>query len=276
MPTSRTEMLTERSVGSRHAMKVDQTRGVIHDVRILSADSRNGRTYTPDAMIAAAGMYEGCSVNFDHSNHRDISATRSVSDRAGWLENVRYRDGALVGDLHLLLADPRTAKIMEAAERRPELFGLSHAVEGTTRRENGRTTVEAITRVASVDLVADPATTRSLFESGSDAAKFRESITSPTPSSDDRPFQRPAGPATIDSIVQILRLKISDREIVDRLRELLQIKLPTIAAESRNRRSTTSAEAFAESLLGHCPRPSTETQTRQPADAKSFRESLLS
>jgi hypothetical protein len=43
--------------------------------------------------------------------------------------------------------------------------GFSHNVEARTARRGNRVVVEAITRVQSVDLVADPATTRGLFES---------------------------------------------------------------------------------------------------------------
>jgi hypothetical protein len=50
--------------------------------------------------------------------------------------------------------------------------GFSHNVEARTSRRGDRVVVEVITRVQSVDLVADPATTRGLFESavGDDAA----------------------------------------------------------------------------------------------------------
>jgi hypothetical protein len=62
--------------------------------------------------------------------------------------------------------------------------GLSHNVEARTSRHDGQTIVEQILRVNSVDLVADPATTRGLFEStdrlsnpppkGSDESVLRE------------------------------------------------------------------------------------------------------
>ncbi len=51
------------------------------------------------------------------------------------------------------------------AEHAPENVGFSHNVEARTVRRGERVVVEAITRVQSVDLVADPATTRGLFES---------------------------------------------------------------------------------------------------------------
>ena len=50
------------------------------------------------------------------------------------------------------------------AEHAAENVGFSHNVEAGGPRDD-RVVVEAITRVQSVDLVADPATTRGLFES---------------------------------------------------------------------------------------------------------------
>jgi hypothetical protein len=50
------------------------------------------------------------------------------------------------------------------AQHAPENVGLSHNVEARTSRQQGGTLVEAILKVQSVDLVADPATTRSLYE----------------------------------------------------------------------------------------------------------------
>ena len=58
----------------------------------------------------------------------------------------------------------------------PENVGFSHNVEAKTSRRADRVVVEAITRVQSVDLVADPATTRGLFESDlpeGDSSDFR-------------------------------------------------------------------------------------------------------
>ncbi|NMC21798.1 MAG: hypothetical protein GYA33_15415, partial [Thermogutta sp.] len=53
------------------------------------------------------------------------------------------------------------------AEHAPRNLGLSHSVLAKTRREGGRTVVEEIERVLSVDVVADPAGTQGLFESQS-------------------------------------------------------------------------------------------------------------
>ena len=56
------------------------------------------------------------------------------------------------------------------AEHAPENVGFSHNVEARTARRGEEVVVEAITRVQSVDLVADPATTRGLFEAAAGGA----------------------------------------------------------------------------------------------------------
>jgi hypothetical protein len=76
-------------------------------------------------------------------------------------------DGGLVADLHILKSHPLAESIFEAAERRPETFGLSHDATGTIKRQNGENVVVRIDAVHAVDIVSDPASTRSLSESRS-------------------------------------------------------------------------------------------------------------
>ncbi|MBE3132842.1 MAG: hypothetical protein IMZ55_05170 [Acidobacteria bacterium] len=142
---------------------MDRKAGVLHDVRVLGRRSMNGREYTVEAIAKAKGLYEGRAVNADHP--LDPTGDRSIQDRMGWLQNVRDDSTGLTADLHLLRSHPMSERIFEAAERRPQLFGLSHNAEGRTHEQEGRMIVDEITDVRSVDVVADPATTRSLFES---------------------------------------------------------------------------------------------------------------
>lgn len=141
---------------------IDRDAGVIGGVRILGAESKNGRRYSQRAMQAAARMYEGVAVNVDHSPD---AKDRSVSEAFGWLSNVRESDGAVFGDLNYLKTHPQAPVLLEVAERNPNRLGLSHHAEGTVRMDGGVTIVETIERVHSVDLVQTPATNTGLFES---------------------------------------------------------------------------------------------------------------
>jgi len=158
-----TEQLFE--VVQSKSLNVDHENNVIRNVKILGKESANGRTYTGTAIREAAELYEGIGVFIDHPPRSAPNTERRVNDRVGWLEGISLKNDGLYGDLHVLKSNPSAALICEAAERNPRLIGLSHNAEGRTRRERGKTLVEKVTRVRSVDLVTDPATTRGLFES---------------------------------------------------------------------------------------------------------------
>lgn len=162
-PTPGTVRLFEVATGCD--FKVDVEQGVIRDVRVLGPESGNGRTYPADTIAKARSLYEGVRVNVDHPPKDEPDRDTPVSSRFGWLANVHEDKGGLTGDLYYLKSHPQSAPIIEAAQRRPQLFGLSHNADGRIRREDGKAVVEEILRVRSVDIVSDPATTRSLFES---------------------------------------------------------------------------------------------------------------
>ena len=147
------------------ALAIDKDRGIIRGVRILGRISLNKREYTPEAVRKGRDLYEGRPVNLDHHEASGRDGQRSVASRFGWLQNVHEANDGLEGDLHYLRAHPLAAQVIETAERNPRMFGLSHNADGRTSRRNGKIFVEEIIGVRSVDLVADPATTKSLFES---------------------------------------------------------------------------------------------------------------
>jgi hypothetical protein len=159
--------LLERALNNGD-LRIDREAGVIRGVKIIGPHSLNKRKYPPAVLQRARGFYEGRAVNIDHPDKP--TGARSVNDRLGWLSNVRMVDSSLIGDLNLLKSDPRSARVFEAAERRPSLFGLSHNADGRVRRDGEGVVVEEIVGVKSVDLVCDPASTQSLFESTSATA----------------------------------------------------------------------------------------------------------
>ena len=110
-------------------------------------------------------LYEGARVNINHPDRDRPITDRAVVDRFGVLKNVRIRDGGIYADLHYLRQHPLAEMIAEAAERLPKALGLSHNAEGRTSHHQTAEIVEEITRVISVDLVSDPASTSGLFES---------------------------------------------------------------------------------------------------------------
>lgn len=141
--------------------RLDRERRVIRGVKIIGLESKNGRRYDGSALRRAIPMYEGAPV---YTNHDRGSRDRMIEDKIGSLRNVRFDRDGLYGDLHYLGSHPMAARLEEAVERAPHLFGLSHNAEGRVERVNGENVVVEIERVHSVDMVANGATVRGLFE----------------------------------------------------------------------------------------------------------------
>jgi hypothetical protein len=145
-------------------LRIDREQGVLRGVKLLGLDSRNGRKYSPAALEAARGMYEGARVNVNHPKSHPL-ASRDYQDRLGLVRNIALRPGAgLFGDFHFNPKHALAEQLLWDAEHAPENVGFSHNVQARTVRHGDETLVEAILKVHSVDLVADPATTCGLFE----------------------------------------------------------------------------------------------------------------
>ena len=143
---------------------VDREAGVLRGVKILGLQSRNGRSYLPKALSDAAALYEGAKVNVNHPKGNPL-APRDYQDRIGLIRNVTFRSGeGLFADFHFNPKHPLSEQLVWDAEHAPENVGFSHNVQARTRRQGDNLFVESISKVQSVDLVADPATTRGLFE----------------------------------------------------------------------------------------------------------------
>ncbi|HWB01223.1 MAG TPA: hypothetical protein VG713_22190 [Pirellulales bacterium] len=159
------ETLLEYSDSRGVAMRVDRELGVLRGVKILGLESRNGRSYLPEALVDAVNLYEGAKVNVNHPRGAPM-APRDYQDRIGVVRHVKLREGeGLFGDFFFNPQHALAAQLAWDAEHAPENVGFSHNVQARLGRRGDQTVVEAITRVQSVDLVADPATTRGLFES---------------------------------------------------------------------------------------------------------------
>ena len=134
--------------------------GVLENVKILGLTSKNGRTYTKEAMEKGKCLYENAPV---YVNHQDKGA-RKVEDKFGEFKNVKVQSDGLYGDLTYLQTHDMAPRVEEAVERHINLFGMSHSIYGDSKKVDGKEVVECITQVESVDLVANPATNKGLFE----------------------------------------------------------------------------------------------------------------
>ncbi|HEY1598331.1 MAG TPA: hypothetical protein VGG64_01925 [Pirellulales bacterium] len=160
MPESLQEFISSRGL----ALRIDREAGIIRGVKILGLESQNGRSYLPEALTAAVPLYEGAKVNVNHP--KALPGTpRDYQDRIGAIHGVAVRaNEGLFADLHFNPQHALAGQLAWDAEHAPENVGFSHNVLAKTARRGDRVVVENITKVQSVDLVADPATTRGLFE----------------------------------------------------------------------------------------------------------------
>lgn len=156
-----TKKLRESFASPLAGCRVDREAGIIFGALVCGFQSANGRDYPwGGALTHRKGTYEGKPVNIDHGRES------TVDRRFGWLANeTTGPDGRPRADVHVLTSHPMAARVLEAAERNPSLFGLSHVAVCRTRPvAGGREVIEDVTEVESVDIVASPATTKGLFE----------------------------------------------------------------------------------------------------------------
>jgi hypothetical protein len=151
-------------VQASNSHKVDREAGIIRGVKVLGHISKNGHSYTSEAIQKGRDLYEGVAVFVDHPVAARVDDERKLAEQFGWLESVRVEPDGLHADLHFVKAHPMASIACELAERRPDKMGLSHNAVVTESRRDGKIVFENIHRVRSVDLVCRPATTRGIFE----------------------------------------------------------------------------------------------------------------
>lgn len=141
---------------------VDRDKNIVYGVKVLGFNSQNGRVYERQAIQEAIHLYNQCPVNKDH-----ITDAPSFSDRIGWLSNPVLREDGLYADFHYNPHAEGVDSFLWFAENNGlGDIGFSHMVQGKwTLDPDGTERVVRIDRVKSVDLVANPATTKTIFES---------------------------------------------------------------------------------------------------------------
>lgn len=141
---------------------VDRDKSIVYGIKVLGFNSQNGRVYERKAIQEAIHLYNQCPVNKDH-----ITDAPSFSDRIGWLSGPRLEADGLYADFHYNPHAEGIESFLWFAENNGlGDIGFSHMVQGKwTLDPDGTERVIRIDRVKSVDLVANPATTKTIFES---------------------------------------------------------------------------------------------------------------
>ena len=144
--------------------RVDRDNHVIKGVKLLGLESVNNNTYKDSALAAGVDLYEGTNCFFNHPAR--ATDPRSYGDKFGKIKGVHHKPGkGLYGDIYYNPKHGLTEQTLWDAENAPESLGMSpnHKVLGR-QNSQGRKIIEQITRVRSVDIVINPATTANLYE----------------------------------------------------------------------------------------------------------------
>lgn len=147
---------------------------IVKNVVMLGPVSSHGYEYTQEAMRRAVegGLYEGCRIFINHKE-----GARDLMHLAGVFKNTRHEGSKVRGDAHLL-DDDYGRKFWNIAKTMPEAAGCSHVADGRLVKDaDGKQKVEEITKVYSVDLVVQGATTKNVFE----GQTLSESLPKPGP-----------------------------------------------------------------------------------------------
>lgn len=147
---------------------LNREKGLILNVRVMGRESRNGRTYSDEAIQQLRENIEklGCYTNHPVTDSND----RAIEDRLGGYQNPRIdpKDGSLWTDIKYVPVHPSARLLEYYAENDTPGVGLSLNARGSVNRgPDGRAVVTRLTKIFSVDFVDNPATNTSLRESTS-------------------------------------------------------------------------------------------------------------
>lgn len=151
--------------GLSTSTKIDKEKGIIYGVKLIGFESKNNRAYPAQVLKKAVNLYEGVKIYLNHPE-KDPTAQRRYQELIGVVRNARFIEGSgNYGDVHYNPKHPHAEQLAWDVEHQPESVGLSHNALLSYKNVGGKTVVEEILKVRSVDLVTEPATTANLFES---------------------------------------------------------------------------------------------------------------
>lgn len=146
-------------------MTIDDANGVLKGVVLLTGNklSPNKTFYTDKALAEATTRYQNANMYIDHK--RDERGNPSVKDFGGVYKDVRLDGDKVRADLHLV--ESARSMVTAIAKMKPASIGLSIRDRGHGVEKDGVFLVEGFDPKTkySIDLVANPSTNKTLFES---------------------------------------------------------------------------------------------------------------
>jgi hypothetical protein len=276
------ELLQEYVDSRSQRLRVDRAAGVIRGVKLLGLTSRNGRRYREYALAEAVALYEGAKVNVNHPKGHPL-APRDYQDRLGIVRGVEFRTAeGLFGDLHFNPRHALSEQLVWDAEHAPQNVGMSHNVLARTKREGDETVVEAITKVQSIDLVADPATTTGLYEQEAHAgvAGVEPKASPQSTSLGARQGLDPSHPFTVDALT-LEELRLHRPDLVRALEQSHVAQLESLRQEldamTAREAAAKRRERIVELLKEHdLPLPADDRRAADYVVSERFMQTLVS
>lgn len=143
--------------------RFEEEDNVIRNVCLLSSLSKNNRKYLDKAMNDVTGLASGVKVFADHPKRGET--VRSVREIIGQIENPHRSGKKIYGNLRVLSSHKDW--VFALAREMPNIAGMSILAKGKMHPERdsqGRTQVESVSMLKSIDLVSEPATTQGMYE----------------------------------------------------------------------------------------------------------------
>lgn len=144
----------------------------VRQVIIRAGKSKNGRVYGDKVLAKAATLFEGVQTYANHPSRseRRERPERSVNQLTGWLSDVQFSEGKLVGTRHFTrnqAGNDTWALVKDIVEGKAPstLLGASINASGKVQRNGDEYIVESIEGVVSVDDVTMPAAGGGFVES---------------------------------------------------------------------------------------------------------------
>lgn len=154
---------------------------IIKNVLLCGTESKNGYAIPPSAfgdLDKAQRLYENKLVYINHLRDPKTSAVlnRNLEDLGGYIKNVHLVNGKPRGDIHTE-GTPKGNLTLQLAQNRVPNVGLSHVglYKFNQSKELGNY-VESVEEVFTVDVVSNPATTKSFFEQTQESNRMSEAL----------------------------------------------------------------------------------------------------
>jgi hypothetical protein len=210
-------------------VRVDRDAGMLYDVLVLGEQSLNGTHYATEVRAKAIPLFEnaGFKVNLAHQADRSLKGMYKPTEftrRIGKLQNIHDTPGGIRADLKILKKHPWAEVIFESAEEMPDMFGLSPVMVGVVgpKDANGREECMSIQHVKCVDVVADPGTTKSLFNDIGVEEGEEETGEETTEQSAEQHYEEACLHAVDDLVKEFFAGTLTPEEVAKKVKEHLK------------------------------------------------------